>query len=89
MPQTSGQLNLLNFGGFRVWVCLVHNRQWGWTEALSPANILGGSWLAISRVVSRVTIVITYIRRLTTPLITTHEPPSTDLHLGFSRHTLS
>ena len=31
-------------------------------------------WVVISRVVSRVTIVITYIRGLITPLITTHEP---------------
>ena len=35
-----------------------------------------GSWVVISRVTSRVTIVITYIRGLITPLITTHEPPS-------------
>ena len=30
----------------------------------------------ISRVVSRLTMVITYIGGLVTPLITTHEPPS-------------
>ena len=30
----------------------------------------------MSKVISRVTIVITYIRGLMTPLITTHEPPS-------------
>ena len=34
--------------------------------------VLGGSWV----VISTVTIVITYIKGLTTPLITTHEPPS-------------
>ena len=34
--------------------------------------LLGGSW----RVISRVTILITHIRRLITPLITTHESPS-------------
>ena len=34
-------------------------------------NIRGGS-----KVISRVTIVITYIRGLITPLATTHEPPS-------------
>ena len=39
--------------------------------------ILGGSWVDISRVISRRTIVITHIRGLITPLITTHEPPST------------
>ena len=39
--------------------------------------ILGGSWVVIiSRVISLLTIVITYNRRLVTPLITTHEPPS-------------
>ena len=31
----------------------------------------------MTRVISRVTMVITYIRGLITPLITTHEPPST------------
>ena len=41
-------------------------------------TLLGGSWVVISRVVSRVTIAINYsIRGLITPLITTHEPPST------------
>ena len=37
---------------------------------------LGGSWLGLSRVISRITIVITYIKGLITPLITSHEPPS-------------
>ena len=32
-----------------------------------------------SRVISRVTILLTHIRGLITPLITTHEPPSTAL----------
>ena len=41
------------------------------------AVILGGSWVVISRVISRVTILITLIRGLITLLITTHEPPST------------
>ena len=39
-------------------------------------GLLGGSWVATSRVISRPTIVINYIRGLITPLITTHEPPS-------------
>ena len=39
--------------------------------------LLGGSWVVISGVISRVTIVITHIRGLITPLITAHEPPST------------
>ena len=34
------------------------------------------SWVAINRVISRITRVITYIRGLITPLITTHEPPN-------------
>ena len=39
-------------------------------------GILGGSWVVISGVMSRVTIVITHVRGLITQLITTHEPPS-------------
>ena len=39
---------------------------------------LGGSWVLLSRVISRVTIHITHIRGLVTPPITTHEPPSTN-----------
>ena len=39
-------------------------------------GILGGSWVVISGVISRVTITITHISGLITPLITTHEPPS-------------
>ena len=39
-------------------------------------ELLGGSWVVTSRVISRVTILITHIRGLITPLITTHEPPS-------------
>ena len=38
--------------------------------------LLGGSWVLITWVISRVTITITRIRGLITPLITTHEPPS-------------
>ena len=39
--------------------------------------ILGGSWVVINGVViSSATILISHIRGLTTPLITTHEPPS-------------
>ena len=36
--------------------------------------MLGGSWVVISRVVSRVTILITQIKRLITLLIATSEP---------------
>ena len=46
---------------------------------LKPSQTLGGSWVAISRnIISRATILITHIRGLITPLITTHEPPSND-----------
>ena len=38
--------------------------------------ILGGSWVVISRVISMISRVITYIRGLITLLIITHEPPS-------------
>ena len=41
------------------------------------APILGGSWVVISGLISRVTRGITHITGLITPLITTHEPPST------------
>ena len=39
-------------------------------------SLLGGSWVVLSGVISRVTTLITHIKGLTTPLITTHEPPS-------------
>ena len=39
-------------------------------------TLLGDSWVVISRVISRVTILITHIRGLITLLITTPEPPS-------------
>ena len=42
----------------------------------TASRLLGGSWVVISRVISRVTILITHIRGLITPLITAHEPPS-------------
>ena len=45
--------------------------------ASSSMPTLGGSWVVISRVTSRITVVITYIRGLITLLVTTHEPPST------------
>ena len=41
--------------------------------------LLGGSWVVISGVISRVPLkgsLITHIRGLVTPFITTHEPPS-------------
>ena len=39
-------------------------------------TLLGGSWVVISRVISRITLLIIHIRRLITLLITTDEPPS-------------
>ena len=45
-------------------------------KACKDVGLLGGSWVVRSGVISRVTIVITHIRGLITPLITTHEPPS-------------
>ena len=47
-------------------------------ETASPCVCypLGGSGVVISGVISRVTIVITWIRGLITPRIATHEPPS-------------
>ena len=39
---------------------------------------LGGSWVVISRVISRITILITLIRGLIPLLITIHESPSRD-----------
>ena len=48
----------------------------------AQGSILGGSWVVISRVVSRITTVITHIRGLIAPLITTHEPPSRVWGLG-------
>ena len=38
--------------------------------------LLGGPWVVVSGLISRATIVITQIKGLITPLITTHEPPS-------------
>ena len=37
---------------------------------------LGGSWVVISGVVSPLIWVITLVTLLSTPVITTHEPPS-------------
>ena len=44
--------------------------------------------MVISRVISRITVVITYIRVLITLLITTHEPPSTYSFRGFTKECL-
>ena len=39
-------------------------------------GLLGGSWVVLSRVIIRMTIVITHIKGLIPLLIATHEPPS-------------
>ena len=44
-------------------------------------KVLGGSWVVLSRVRSRVTILITSIRGRRTPLITAHEPPTSSRKL--------
>ena len=44
--------------------------------AFGTASILGGSWVVINGLISRVTILLSHIRGLITPLRTTHEPPS-------------
>ena len=51
-----------------------HQRRFGRSAAYLEDH--GPSWVVISGVISRVTIVIIQIRGLLTPLITTHEPPS-------------
>ena len=38
--------------------------------------LLGGPWVVINGVIIRVTILISHIRGLVTPFMTTHEPPS-------------
>ena len=42
-------------------------------------QLLGGSWVVICGVTSRVTIILSHIRGLITLLITTHEPTSRPL----------
>ena len=46
------------------------------TLGLHFTALLGGSWVVISWVISRVTIVITHIRGLITHFFPTHEPSS-------------
>ena len=51
----------------------------------SILGLLGGSWVVISRVISGVTILITHVRGLVAPLITTHEPPSIAITVYYTR----
>ena len=48
-------------------------------------GVLGGSWVVISMGISPLTWLIIIVTLLTTPFITTHEPPS----VGVSRHGYS
>ena len=45
---------------------------------VAACHLPGGSWVVLSGVISRVTILITHIRGLISLLITTHEPLSGD-----------
>ena len=47
-------------------------------------GLLGGSWAVITGLIIRVTILISHIRGLVTPLITSHEPSSRVQHPRFS-----
>ena len=50
---------------------------WAGVLARFGVVLLRGSWVVISGVIRRVTIVISPIRGLITLLFTSHEPPST------------
>ena len=63
------------------------NQGLGFTWIQGINLLLGGSWVVIHGVISRVTVLITHIRGLITPLIATHEPPSTPISQGNRRLT--
>ena len=42
----------------------------------------GGAWVVISGLICRVTIVLSPLKGLMTPLLATHEPPSTIMELS-------
>ena len=48
---------------------------------MDPQGLLGGSWVVISGVISRVTIITTPSRGFVAPVTTAHEPPSTGVQL--------
>ena len=53
---------------------------WGGTgasERSDEGSLLGGSWVVINGVIIRVTMLISHIRGLITPLIIAHKTPST------------
>ena len=53
-----------------------------WDVQTLRIPLLGGSWVVKSRVIGRITILIIHITGLITPLITTHEPPSSEPQKG-------
>ena len=58
----------------RSWVEI--ERVVGLCGGLLGLGLRGSTWRFMGRVISRVTILITLLRGLIPPLITTHEPPS-------------
>ena len=54
---------------FRVWAI-------GFRVRVSSRHLLGGPWVVKSGVISPLTRVTSIVTLLMTPLITTHEPPS-------------
>ena len=71
------------FQGFRVWGTGAYNLNGNekllrdfFLRLQESYILLGGSRVVISTVISRVTILLTHIRGHITPIITTHEPPS-------------
>ena len=54
----------------------LHPFRGGSGRARLVRGLLGGSWVAISRVLTRVTVLTTLIRELISPPIITPEPPS-------------
>ena len=46
---------------------------------LRGLRVLGGSWIVINGLISRVAILMSHVRGPITPLITTDEPPSAEL----------
>ena len=52
-------------------------------------DLLGGSWVVISMTICPLIWVITIVTLLITPLITTHEPPSTVWDSGFRASALT
>ena len=61
-----------------VGLLLIGLRTGALTIGLGAAlNMLGGAWVVISGFTSGVTVIITHIKGLRSPLIATHESPST------------